>query len=487
MRRNALGKRVEDGKSSFKRPKLREGNEPTPTLDLQALPGDPLQYQNRLRFPRPLEDAYREDLADRAIVMQRHFIAFGFVVYGLFAVLDYYAMPRTHQTAWLLRALLEVPTAGFFWLSFKHSTRRRMYWLMNLWMLAMNCGILGMIMRAQQSELAFTFYPVGLMLVLICGYVASGDLGYASAQGWLAIIGFWLVGTLDQRMQAAPSTWLQFFTLSYFLVGINIVGMALGYTQERTNRLAFLQRLIIEQQRQESDRLRLESDRLLLNVLPASIADRLKHGEMVADHLEQVSVLFADLEGFTPYSANKTPAEVVQTLNLIFSAFDGLTEKFGLEKIKTVGDAYMVVSGLPTPRPDHLEALVTMAFEMQALMQGFRRSAICDLKLRIGINSGPVVAGIIGFKKFSYDLWGDTVNVASRMESFGIPGEIQVTEEVYRQLNKKYLFRKRGVVNIKGKGEMRVYLLKGCKGDSRAFDSGPAVIANQTVFTGRVQ
>jgi class 3 adenylate cyclase len=237
----------------------------------------------------------------------------------------------------------------------------------------------------------------------------------------------------------------------------------LGYGLERINRLTFLQRLVIEQQHTETKELRMESERLLLNVLPGSVAERLKRGEVVADHFDQVSILFADIEGFTPYSADKAPVDVLKILNQIFSAFDRLTEKHGLEKIKTIGDAYMVVSGLPNPQPDQLEVLANMALDMQTIMKRFQRAGVFDFKLRIGINTGPVVAGIIGFKKFSYDLWGDTVNVASRMEAFGIPGEIQVTKDVYRLLKQKYLFQKRGYINIKGKGEMFVYLLKGCR------------------------
>jgi len=422
---------------------------------------DPLKYQNHLKFPRALEYAYREDYAARAVIMQRHFIAFGFLLYGLFGILDYYAMPRTHLTAWWLRASIEPFAVFLFLATYRRSFRQRMDWLTNLWLLAMSITIMAMLATAQESEIAFTFYPIGLMLVLICGYVASGNLGYATAQGWLAVLGYGLVGIYEQRLLAAPSTGLKFFTMGFFIVGINIIGMVLGYVLERTNRLAFLQRLVIERQHQEAEDLRAESERLLLNVLPASVAERLKHGESVADHFEEASILFADIVNFTPFSTDRSPVEVVAVLNRIFSAFDRLTDQYRLEKIKTIGDAYMVVSGLPAPRPDHLEALIEMALEMQAVMQRLRREGLCEFNLRIGINTGPVIAGIIGYKKFSYDLWGDTVNVASRMETFGVPGRIHVTEQVYLRIKDKYIFEERGPIQVKGKGEMTTCLLVG--------------------------
>jgi len=428
-----------------------------------------LQYQNQLRFPDELERAYRQDFASRSINAQRRVIAFGFILYGLFSILDYYAMPRTYQTAWILRALLELFVAALFLATYKQSWQQNMYWLINLWMLGMNATILAMIVVAQQSELAFTFYPIGLLLVLICGYVASGHLGYATLQGWLAIIGYLMVGIFEQRLLMGYSTLSKFFILNFFIFGTNAIGMMLGYILERTNRLNFLQRLIIEQQHREAEGLRAESERLLLNILPDTVAERLKRGETVADYYEHAAILFADIENFTPYASEKSPGEIVELLNQIFSAFDQLTEKHGLEKIKTIGDAYMVVSGVPLSRPDYLEALVEMAFEMQKIMESFRRENLCDFNLRIGINSGPVVAGIIGYKKFSYDLWGDTVNIASRMESFGLPGKIQVTEDVYQKLKQKYHFEERGKIPIKGRGEMFVYFLTSVKGTSASI------------------
>ncbi|WP_445301177.1 adenylate/guanylate cyclase domain-containing protein [Microcoleus sp. Pol11C3] len=210
--------------------------------------------------------------------------------------------------------------------------------------------------------------------------------------------------------------------------------------------------------RQEKER----SEQLLLNILPAEIADRLmRTNESPAEHFEEATILFADIVGFTSISARIEPMQLVAGLNQIFSAFDQLTEKYGLEKIKTIGDAYMVVGGLPVSRPDHSEAIANMALDMQAYMQDVEIIFGESLQIRIGINTGPVIAGVIGIKKFIYDLWGDAVNVASRMESHGKPGYIQVTDATYLKLQNKYLLEPRGTIEVKGRGEMMTYWLLG--------------------------
>jgi len=209
--------------------------------------------------------------------------------------------------------------------------------------------------------------------------------------------------------------------------------------------------------------LRLEqekSENLLLNILPKEIAAILKNeNRTVADHFDGASILFADVVNFTPMSAGMSPTELVELLNEVFSYFDMLVEKHGLEKIKTIGDCYMVASGVPRQRPDHAHALVRMALEMQSYIDGRTFQGGRRLAFRIGINSGPVVAGVIGRKKFMYDLWGDAVNTASRMESHGLAGGIQVTAPVYDRLRDDYEFGSGRAVEVKGKGLMTTYLL----------------------------
>jgi class 3 adenylate cyclase len=207
---------------------------------------------------------------------------------------------------------------------------------------------------------------------------------------------------------------------------------------------------------------RAKSERLLLNVMPRSIADRLKQGEsLIADSFPEVTVLFADLVGFTTFSAQLPPSQVVRALDGIFSAFDELASRHGLEKIKTIGDAYMAVAGLPAPRPDHAEAAARMALDMQSELRRFNEGNQAALQMRVGLNTGPVVAGIIGRHKFSYDLWGDTVNTASRMESHGEPGTIQITEATAKKLQGKFRLKRRGSIDVKGKGRLNTYLLLG--------------------------
>ena len=219
----------------------------------------------------------------------------------------------------------------------------------------------------------------------------------------------------------------------------------------RDQEQAFLAQLQVE---------RAKSERLLLNVLPKAIAERLKAGQRtIVDSFIDSTVLFADIVGFTRIAAKQSPHRTVQLLNEIFSSFDRIAEQLDLEKIKTIGDAYMLVSGVPIMRTDHAEACANAAFEMLEAVRVFNRRHQLDWNIRIGMNSGPVVAGIIGTKKFSYDLWGDTVNIASRMESHGQPGKVQISQITMKLLGSKFEYEPLGEIDIKNSTRMRAFLL----------------------------
>lgn len=285
----------------------------------------------------------------------------------------------------------------------------------------------------------------------------------ARAWPWLAsliaLIAF--SGVIDGYLAAnapdIPQTVITIMFVLNFTGSAFTVFLALAYfTRERAR-----DRAALAEQHRLLQAEQARSERLLHNILPEPIAARLGAGEgVIADGAADVTVLFADIVGFTPISERLAPARVVALLNQVFSAFDDLADRWELEKIKTIGDAYMVVGGLPVPRPDHTEAVAAMALAMLETISSLTNVPE-QLNLRIGIDRGPVVAGVIGKRKFSYDLWGDTVNTASRMESHGEPGRIHVTEHVYDRLREHYRFAPRRNVPIKGKGTMSTYYLEG--------------------------
>jgi len=251
----------------------------------------------------------------------------------------------------------------------------------------------------------------------------------------------------------SPTLVTIFFVMN--IAGVSTIALALlAYFVDQKD--LFLGLLRVEQDKSEN---------LLLNILPKEIAAILKNeNRTIADHFDGASIMFADMVNFTPLSASMPPAQMVDLLNEIFTYFDSLVEKYGVEKIRTIGDSYMVASGVPRPRPDHAQRLVRMALEMRDYVSQHTFCGTHKVNFRIGINSGPVVAGVIGRKKFIYDLWGDAVNTASRMESHGAAGKVQITRETYALIKDEFVCELRGMVNVKGKGEMEVWYVVGAKG-----------------------
>ena len=323
-----------------------------------------------------------------------------------------------------------------------------------------------------------------LSMIPLGGFLDSGGVGLwgilaplgalvfsevRSAARWYVgyVVVFLVAGIAGEMLGPIPPPLPSWFTST--MLALNIaVGGAIVFTllavfaSQRRDALAAL--------RQEQAK----AEGLLLNILPRSIADRLKaQTQPIADQFGATSILFADVVDFTPWSEQLPPAEVVGYLDHLFSHFDELAERWGLEKIKTIGDCYMVAAGVPTPRPDHARALALMALDMLEAMRSNDDVAHLGLELRVGINSGPVVAGVIGRKRFLYDLWGDAVNTASRMESHGTPGRIQITRATYELLADEFECEPRGAIAVKGKGEVEAWYLIGLRGDrAAAADDG---------------
>jgi len=290
--------------------------------------------------------------------------------------------------------------------------------------------------------------PLG---ALVFGGVRDGVRWFAAF-----VVVFLASGLVGEAWRGLPLTpaWFNTTMLALNVVVASVIVFTLLaiFAQQRGEALAAL--------RTEQDK----AENLLLNILPKSIAEKLKaESQTIADQFDAASILFADVVDFTPLSERLPAAEVVGILDHLFSHFDELADRHGLEKIKTIGDCYMVAAGVPAPRPDHARAMAQMALEMTEAMRSEDGVGHLGLELRIGINSGPVVAGVIGRKRFLYDLWGDAVNTASRMESSGTPGRIQVTRATYELLEDEFRFEPRGRVEVKGKGEMETWYLVGPK------------------------
>jgi len=285
-----------------------------------------------------------------------------------------------------------------------------------------------MVVGIERIGLAIVVAAIGVSLVIALQFTVPYDTGEQPA--WFITVGF-IINTISAGATAVAIVWY----------GLRQIASAEAAMEQEYQR----------------------SEALLANILPASVADRLKDrsNSVIADKYDDASILFADIAGYTERASDTSPEELVAFLDGLYTSLDALVTRHGLEKIKTSGDAYIVVSGVPQPRPDHLEALADLALDIADTVAGLTDSRGRAVPLRIGMASGPVVAGVVGSQRFFYDVWGDAVNVASRMQSTSAVGRIQVPEPVYRRLRDRFVFEERGDVDVKGKGVMRTWYLVG--------------------------
>jgi adenylate cyclase len=288
--------------------------------------------------------------------------------------------------------------------------------------------------------------PIGALMMLGTRQSSSWFLMFAL----LSILSWKLNNLFVGNALPIPKHIKELFFVMNIMGAASILYAMMRYFQSQKERSK--QALELEQ---------LRSEKLLLNIMPESVASRLKDNARVADGFDSVTILFADIEDFTRLTADMKPTALVEMLSQLFSRFDALAAELGLEKIKTIGDGYMVVGGAPVARPDHAQVVAKLALNMQRAIRKFNLDTGHQFKIRIGISTGPVVAGVIGTSKFSYDVWGDSVNMASRMETTGLANEIQVSEATYAIIKTEFQLEHRGIVYVKGKGEVNAYLLKG--------------------------
>jgi class 3 adenylate cyclase/succinate dehydrogenase hydrophobic anchor subunit len=408
-----------------------------------------------LRFARPETEAdYRAWHARQAMPFMRItylstiFLAFPGMLIGTRSVAPQVFLP---VAAWVLLVLAPIAVAGFF------CTWRE-------WMVRWHGPVSAFSNAFIAGSLVFILFfavdrpDLATMATIAGAFFAFGALRMHPGQALVSALPYYALTEVVLAV-SRPADLVPYSAVTLITFG---GGLIVAWTLDRTSRESYRQRRIIQEQQRTIERERDRADEVLYNVLPAAIADKLKlDPARIAEHFNEVTVLFGDIAGFTPMSAEMSPQDLVATLDEVFTAFDDIAQRHGLEKIKTIGDAYMAVGGAPTPRADHAQAVARMALEMRDLVAQRRFFGTRQLQMRIGIHTGPAVAGVIGRKKFIYDLWGDTVNTASRMESHGAPGEIQLTDATRAALGNGWMFEERGVSEIKGKGPMRTWWLKG--------------------------
>ncbi len=413
-------------------------------------------YADKLRFPDEIEAQFREDYNTNTISTTRLALVLGLILYSLFGFLDVYAVPISRDVVWIIRYAIVTPVSILaLAATYIPSLRKHTQMIMCFVVAISGLGIAAMIAITTEAEFGNRFYFTGLIVISMWAYSLSRLRFWYAVLANLAIMIGYEFTSIAVKQLLTTETGIVIFTMhNFFFLGANVVGMFGSYFLERYTRREFLQKYTVQSQRDQSDR-------LLYNVLPERIAERLKQSnETIAEEFSSATVLFADIVNFTPISARFGPYEVVDMLNELFSHFDELVDKYGVEKIQVAGDGYMVAAGVPTPRPDHATVLAQLALDM---LDFVKREEFLGgkqpIEIRIGLNSGSLIGGVIGRKKFFYALWGDMVNTASRMESHGESGKIQITRATYEVVKDQFECEYIGEITVKGKGKMEAWHL----------------------------
>lgn len=455
---------------------LGPGHSPPPGWEVARLPLSeeelaallPLTY--RLRFPEPWEQEFQRSQFRRSLPYIRVLLWTFTVGFWVFGLSDQWGFPHSLDRISQIRYHLVGPVLVALGLGslglrsfggWRSQSRMGIRWASRLSYLLGGLGILAMIAVAHPEDPGFVAGFTGLVFPIFLSQFSRLGSRWATALGVVLWLGYGGVGLWRATQGAGMASWSNPGVATvggnlFYLGFINVAAMAMGYLLEVSARVEFLQRQALAYERERSER-------LLANILPESIVALLKEQPelAIAQEYPMASILFADLVNFTPLAEQLPPTELVSLLDEIFSEFDHLVEAAELEKIKTIGDCYMVAAGVPVARADHGEAIAHLALDMMRVTDDFAQRRGHPLKLRIGIHSGSVVAGVIGRKKFLYDLWGDTVNTASRMESHGKPGQIQLSEATYELIKSNFTCQSQGLLPIKGKGRLPVWQLQG--------------------------
>jgi class 3 adenylate cyclase len=407
---------------------------------------------------RALEGEFQTEHFDLDIKRFTRFsIALSSVGFLAFGLQDAYVLPGIRGEAWAIRYGIFAPV-GAAVSAFTFARAYARFHQLGMLVFGMSLNVVVVWIGAIAPPQGFFIYNGYAVLFVTLGpFIARMDVVTQAAYTVLSIGLF----VAFARFVSHPETAIAVSTAAT-LGALGCIGVLLARQLEMQGRQMFLQRKTIRTQLAEIDVERAKSESLLLNILPINIAARLKtDGGAIADAFADVTVLFADIVGFTELAQRLTPVEVVRRLSELFSDFDDLAEQLGVEKIKTIGDAYMAASGLSQNGAPGAHAMAEMALGMIRRVDEFSRRNSDPLSIRVGLNSGPVVAGVIGKKRFIYDIWGDAVNTASRMESHGTPGRVHVSSETRQRLQGEYSFEARGTIEVKGKGRMDTYYLIG--------------------------